>query len=171
MSRDDTPDVVAPAESEIQIEKIDTEEKETSPAVSVEDDQLVLHPEEQRVARIEQDPGYVTTRIPPIAVPQSEPQEIPGVQVSSMRYGEDLFLQQALDYIKGTYGEHYANPEAQGFQLFDLWDSQGSLLTTARDTAQKYLTRFGKKKGFNKKDLFKAIHYIILMNYANRNNQ
>jgi hypothetical protein len=89
--------------------------------------------------------------------------------MSKMKYGEDDFLAEGLEYIKKTYGEHYANPEAQGFQLFDMWDSQGSLLTTARDTAQKYLSRFGKKEGFNKKDLLKALHYIVLMHYAARN--
>ncbi len=88
--------------------------------------------------------------------------------MSNMKYGEDDFLAEGLEYIKKTYGEHYANPEAQGFQLFDMWDSQGTLLTTARDTAQKYLARFGKKDGFNKKDLLKALHYIVLMNYAAR---
>ena len=30
-------------------------------------------------------------------------------------------------------------------------------------TAIKYLMRFGKKDGKNKKDLLKAIHYIILL--------
>lgn len=175
MVRDDTPG----AESEISSETIVLSEPETSESVSVQGETLTIHPEEDTTVEVGNTGGpsdqvvpngFVTTRISPI-VPFEETPEISNDRQSRMRYNEDLFLADALEYIKKTYGQHYANPEAQGFQLFDLWDSQGSLLTTARDTAQKYLTRFGKKDGFNKKDLYKAIHYIVLMNYANRNNE
>ena len=46
-----------------------------------------------------------------------------------------------------------------------MWNTLGSAGTTTRDTAIKYLMRYGKKGGYNKKDLFKAIHYIVLLNY------
>jgi hypothetical protein len=44
-----------------------------------------------------------------------------------------------------------------------MWESLGSAETTCRDTAIKYLARYGKKDGRNRKDLLKAIHYIVLM--------
>lgn len=81
-----------------------------------------------------------------------------------MKYQEDKVLAEVLEYIKGTYNEHYVGKG--DIQMVDFWHSMGSLETTARDTAMKYLTRFGKKQGKNKKDLFKAIHYTILMWYA-----
>lgn len=82
------------------------------------------------------------------------------------KYHEDLILNEIKSYIDSTYGQHYVgNGE---IQTVDFWESLGSLDTTARDTAIKYLARFGKKQGRNRKDLLKAIHYIILMLYATR---
>ena len=78
-------------------------------------------------------------------------------------YNEPEHLQQLVDYIDSTYGQHYVN---EGIQVVDVWQSMGSLNTTARDTAIKYLARYGKKDGKNRKDLLKAMHYIILMMYA-----
>lgn len=65
------------------------------------------------------------------------------------------------EYIRKTFSEHYAQPD--GLQTTDIWRSLGSLETTARDTAIKYLMRYGRKDGRNLKDLYKAIHYIMLM--------
>lgn len=82
------------------------------------------------------------------------------------QYDEDVSIREIQDYIERTYGEHYST--ARGSQVIDIWDAAGSLETTARDTAIKYLIRYGKKDGKNKKDLLKAVHYIILMMYCNR---
>jgi hypothetical protein len=68
------------------------------------------------------------------------------------------------EYIDSTYGQHYVGNKE--IQTVDFWESLGSLETTSRDTAIKYLARFGKKGGKNKKDLLKAVHYIILMMYS-----
>lgn len=78
-------------------------------------------------------------------------------------YNEPEYLDELVSYIDSTYGQHYVN---QGIQVVDVWQSMGSLNTTARDTAIKYLARYGKKNGKNRKDLLKAMHYIILMLYA-----
>lgn len=77
------------------------------------------------------------------------------------RFREDEVLDEALAYIHGTYAQHYVGKEE--IQTIDVWDSLGSVDTTARDTAIKYLMRYGKKDGYNKKDLLKAIHYIVLL--------
>jgi hypothetical protein len=79
------------------------------------------------------------------------------------RYNEDLYLENLFNYVNGTYNEHYV---AKDIQVIDIWQSMDSLDTTARDTAIKYLMRHGKKDGKNRKDLLKAIHYIMLMMYA-----
>ena len=79
-------------------------------------------------------------------------------------YNEDVNIQLINVYIDSTYGQHYVGNKE--IQTVDFWESLGSLSTTSRDTAIKYLARYGKKSGYNKKDLLKAVHYIILMMYA-----
>ena len=79
-------------------------------------------------------------------------------------YNEDVNIDLIKNYIDSTYGQHYVGNKE--IQTVDFWESLGSLSTTSRDTAIKYLARYGKKSGYNKKDLLKAIHYIILMMYA-----
>jgi len=81
-----------------------------------------------------------------------------------MKYNEDSTLKLIEQYVGSTYGGHYVGN--QQIQVVDVWESLGSLETTARDTAIKYLARYGKKKGKNKVDLLKAIHYIMLMIYT-----
>jgi hypothetical protein len=84
------------------------------------------------------------------------------------KYKEDKSIADLVKYIDSTYGQHYVN---QGIQVVDVWESMGTLDTTARDTAIKYLARYGRKEGKNKKDLLKAMHYIILMMYADELNE
>jgi Protein of unknwon function (DUF3310) len=80
------------------------------------------------------------------------------------KYNEDKNIDKILQYINSTYGQHYVGNG--DIQTVDFWESLGSLETTSRDTAIKYLARYGKKGGKNEKDLLKAMHYIILMMYA-----
>lgn len=79
------------------------------------------------------------------------------------KYAEDTILDEMMEYIDKTYGEHYKTKE--DIECFDAWASLGTANTTSRDTAMKYLWRYGKKDGSNKKDLFKAMHYIMLCLY------
>ena len=80
------------------------------------------------------------------------------------KYNEMTNVNKFVKYLDVTYGQHYVGNG--DVQTVDFWESLGSLETTARDTAIKYLARYGKKGGKNEKDLLKAIHYIILMMYA-----
>jgi len=80
------------------------------------------------------------------------------------KYNEDVNIAKFVDYINSTYGQHYVGDG--DIQTVDFWQSLGSLESTARDTAIKYLARYGKKEGRNPKDLLKALHYVILMMYA-----
>jgi hypothetical protein len=82
---------------------------------------------------------------------------------------EDKNLYLVLEYIISTYSQHYVGEERNNIQLVDFWQSRGTLLTTALDTSMKYLTRFGKKKGYNRIDIYKAIHYALLALYASDN--
>jgi len=79
------------------------------------------------------------------------------------RYNEDKFIEEVASYIESTYDGHYVGKEE--LQTTDVWHTLGSVDTTCRDTAIKYLMRYGKKDGYNKKDLMKAVHYIVLLNH------
>ena len=78
-----------------------------------------------------------------------------------MRFSEDKFLADVRNYIEGTYNQHYVGKKE--IQTIDVWETLGSVDTTCRDTAIKYLMRYGKKGGHNRKDLLKAVHYIVLL--------
>jgi len=79
----------------------------------------------------------------------------------NFKYGEGRVLDDVDDYIRGTYTSHYTN-EDNDVQTLDVFESRGTLGTTSVDNAIKYLMRYGKKKGKNKMDLIKSIHYLIL---------
>ena len=50
------------------------------------------------------------------------------------RYKEDKIIEDIENYVKSTYGQHYV-AEAKGSQVIDIWEANGSLQSTARDTA------------------------------------
>ncbi len=83
------------------------------------------------------------------------------------KYAEDRILADLKAMIDSTYSEHYASSEPTEHQLqaFDAWIALGDATPTFRNTALKYLWRYGKKDGNNKKDLMKALHYVILCLY------
>lgn len=80
-----------------------------------------------------------------------------------MKYNEDKILKEIEKFINETYDPNYHYQSEDGIQTFDVWRTNGSAETTCRDNAIKYLMRYGKKNGYNKKDLLKCIHFIILM--------
>jgi len=79
-----------------------------------------------------------------------------------MKYNEEKILKEIGDYIKSTYGQHYAQVK-EGVQGQDLLRSVGIDKDFCQANAIKYLARFGKKDGRNRKDLLKAVHYIVLL--------
>ena len=79
-----------------------------------------------------------------------------------MKYNEDKILKEIETYIKNTYGQHYAQV-SKGTQVQDLLRSVGIDKDFCQANAIKYLARFGKKDGRNRKDLLKAVHYIVLL--------
>ena len=79
-----------------------------------------------------------------------------------LKYNEDKILKEIGDYIKSTYGQHYAQVK-EGVQVQDLLRSIGVDKDFCQANAIKYLARFGKKSGRNRADLLKAVHYIVLL--------
>tara|TARA_Y100000817_G_C16734504_1_gene489532 strand:+ start:592 stop:888 length:297 start_codon:yes stop_codon:yes gene_type:complete len=80
----------------------------------------------------------------------------------NMKYNEDKILKEVIDYIEKTYSEHYS-VDKSGFQVQDMLRHLDIDKDFCQSNAIKYLCRYGKKAGKNKMDLFKAIHYIVLL--------
>ena len=81
------------------------------------------------------------------------------------KYKEDEIIRDFHAYIDKTYGQHYMTEE-ENIECFDVWLALGDSTPTFRNTAIKYLWRYGKKHGSNKDDLLKVLHYVIMMLYA-----
>ena len=80
----------------------------------------------------------------------------------NMKYNEDKILKEVIDYIEKTYSEHYS-VDKSGFQVQDMLRHLDIDKDFCQSNAIKYLCRYGKKDGKNRKDLLKAIHYIVLL--------
>ena len=79
-----------------------------------------------------------------------------------MKYNEERIIEEISRYIKGTYGEHYSTTK-DGFQVQDMLSHLNIDKDFCQANAIKYLCRYGKKSCKNRKDLLKAIHYIVLL--------
>ena len=79
-----------------------------------------------------------------------------------MKYREDEILEAVKEYIGSTYDQHYSTTE-DGFQVMDMIKQLGIDKDFCQANAIKYLCRYGKKNGHNRKDILKAIHYIVLL--------
>lgn len=78
------------------------------------------------------------------------------------KYNEGEILQQLQDYIDGTYSEHYSKNKYQATEfIIDGGHGEGFCL----GNVMKYAQRYGKKNGYNRKDLMKIIHYAIIAMY------
>lgn len=83
--------------------------------------------------------------------------------MSEKKYNEDAIIKEFSDYINSTYGQHYVGQN--NIQTIDVWKALGIAEANCQGNAIKYLMRYGKKGGKNRKDLLKVLHYTILMMY------
>jgi len=83
----------------------------------------------------------------------------------SYKYAEDRIVADFKAYLDKTYGQHYKSETAQ-IECFDAWIALGDSTPTFRNTALKYLWRYGKKNGSNKDDLMKTLHYVLMCMYV-----
>jgi hypothetical protein len=78
------------------------------------------------------------------------------------KYNEGDILQELQNYIDETYGEHYSKNKYQATEfIIDGGHGEGFCL----GNVMKYAQRYGKKNGYNRKDLMKIIHYAIIAMY------
>lgn len=78
-----------------------------------------------------------------------------------MKYNEQEIINKVMEYIQSTYNGHYTG--SNEIQVNDLLVSIGHAESAYISNAIEYLARYGKKEGRNVKDLYKAIHNIILL--------
>ena len=73
----------------------------------------------------------------------------------------DKVLEDLANYVKTKEeGNYYGDDKVQ---VLDLLKSSGDLGSFCRGNAIKYIIRAGRKAEMAELDLFKAIHYILIM--------
>jgi|TARA_X000001036_G_scaffold401738_1_gene407041 hypothetical protein len=81
---------------------------------------------------------------------------------AKMKYKEDKIINEIKSYVESTYTQHYSTTD-EGFQVQDILRHLDINKDFCQANAIKYLCRYGKKNGYNRNDLLKAVHYIILL--------
>ena len=77
-----------------------------------------------------------------------------------MNFKEDKVLVWVENYIRSTYDSHYSKNTIQTTEfVFDPGHGEGFCI----GNIIKYAQRYGKKDGYNEKDLLKIIHYAIIL--------
>lgn len=75
------------------------------------------------------------------------------------KYSEDRLLKEFKDYIDATYNEHYSQNKFQATEfIMDGGHGEGFCI----GNIMKYAQRYGKKDGYNRKDLLKVLHYALM---------
>ena len=78
------------------------------------------------------------------------------------KFREDELVRDVKEYIDATYGQHYAKNRIQATEvIIDAGHGEGFTI----GNIIKYAQRYGKKEGYNRKDLMKVIHYAIIALY------
>jgi hypothetical protein len=86
----------------------------------------------------------------------------------SYRYSEQKIIQEIKDYIDATYDQHYSRNKFQATEfILDCGHGDGFCI----GNIMKYAQRYGKKDGYNRKDLLKIIHYAIIASHNHDMNE
>lgn len=76
------------------------------------------------------------------------------------KYSEERILRELKEYIDKTYSQHYSHGDIQTTEfIIDSGHGAGHCI----GNIIKYAQRYGKKEGFNRKDLLKVLHYAVIM--------
>ena len=79
------------------------------------------------------------------------------------KYNEGELLKEFKDYVDATYGEHYSLNKYQATEfIIDAGHGDGFCI----GNVMKYAQRYGKKDGYNRKDLLKVLHYALIELYV-----
>lgn len=79
--------------------------------------------------------------------------------VIEYKFSEDRLLDDLKAYIDSTYDAHYSKSKFQATEfIFDSGHGMGFCI----GNVLKYAQRYGRKDGYNRKDLQKVLHYAIM---------
>ena len=84
------------------------------------------------------------------------------------KYNEEEILKELLEYIRGTYNQHYSAGDDK-IQTLDLIEACGDGEAFCRSNILKYASRYDKK-GTARRDIMKILHYAVLLMYFNDKN-
>ena len=84
-------------------------------------------------------------------------------QEINYKFHEDRILRELQAYIDSTYDEHYSKNK---FQATEFIIDGGHGVGFTIGNIMKYAQRYGKKNGYNRKDILKIIHYAIMLLYV-----
>jgi len=80
-------------------------------------------------------------------------------QQVNFKFNEGALIEELLNYVSATYGGHYSKSKFQSTEfIIDCGHGMGFAL----GNVLKYTQRYGKKEGYNRKDLLKILHYAII---------
>ena len=89
-------------------------------------------------------------------------------QQVNFKFNEGALIQELLDYVSETYGSHYSKSKFQSTEfIIDCGHGMGFTL----GNVLKYAQRYGKKEGYNRKDLLKILHYAIIALHIHDENE
>jgi hypothetical protein len=134
---------------------------------------LEILPEEKLPPNFGEDKLHDIGQMFQVPVTPSTPRPEPALEgvhpptKKSCKYRELDILKEIEGHILSTYGAHYVGKDS--IQTLDLIFASGHGNGFCIGGAMKYLSRYGKKEGFNRKDLLKAAHFVILSIYLNSN--
>ena len=73
------------------------------------------------------------------------------------KFSEDRLLDDLKAYIDSTYDAHYSKTKFQATEFIS-----GHGMGFCIGNVLKYAQRYGRKDGYNRKDLQKVLHYAIM---------
>ena len=76
------------------------------------------------------------------------------------KFNEEVALTMIRNHVIQTYHQHYSQEKIQSTEfVFDAEHGEGFCI----GNIMKYAQRFGKKNGKQESDLYKIIHYAIIL--------
>jgi hypothetical protein len=93
---------------------------------------------------------------------------IPNSSATPFKYNEEEIVKELLEYIRGTYRQHYSAGDDK-IQTLDLIEACGDGEPFCRSNILKYASRYDKK-GTARRDIMKILHYAVLLMHFNDKN-
>lgn len=95
---------------------------------------------------------------------ETVPEDSPDEYDTEVKYDERRIFAEALQHALSTYKSHYAF-DIEPVEFIFAKDRNVDFFINSAFT---YIARYGKKKGMNERDLFKAIHFLVIAIYYTR---